>query len=1204
MNSLSTPAPKVDNLSRFDGGISDFAKEARETELAFIRSLNYRTDPRKLELLPKTTKESGSIVVDLPKDGDQVGTDVYYYGDTGNIYKRTTAGSHSLLRTVASSHGNGMKYYGEDDFLYYTSDTVIGRYGQINGTPAFVDDFLGSEGGIPLNTHALDLEASSSQYASVADGASLSITGDLAIEAWIKPESLPTAGNSMVLFSKWDINANKRSYKYEIYAVSGYFGDGSDGTLTISGNTTEAPIDSACTGTTGTTSLSATNVSFAAGQVILIHQTQGTGAGTQQKNKISSYTAGTITLETALNATYVSGAQVRVLKQYTTVTINGGVTYTAKAWNGTVGGIIGFLASTSFTGTGTLTSSGKGFVGGSGWTSGDSTGNQGESSTGTAARSTSANGMGGGGGENKSGLSSKPGGGGGGHASTATAGTGIGGSPSGVGGTAGTSGGTADLTSALFGGGGGQGAVSTSGGTGGTGGGYVFVAASTVTITGGVTSAGTAGSAAASSLGGGGGGAGGSVLIKAQTATLGSSLITAAAGTGGAGGGGGEAGGDGSVGRIHLDYYTSYTGTTTPTLDVTLDNSLVTNTTYQLRLGLSSNGTAEEFLTKATTITAGTYFHVGVSWDASTSTATFAQDGVSLGTSTGAVTSLNDNASVAGIGADFNTTARNFFDGLIDEVRLWNTERTVSQFSANKGSQIAVNASGLAAYYKLNNNYDDATASAKHMTATNSPVFTTTVPFSSPTSRQDQDQYLDTSGNTYTLLTSISESAADRQTFVPNRDPQKSIEVNVDTVGTGDWTLTVHDSLNRTVASKTLTNANVHSGDLEFTFSSTWTPIRGASYHFHLTVTTGTSKVVTTTLADMETADFHTYYQFLVTDTDFHPIEQMLNLLAIGNGRYLATQDASAGYDPHRLVFPSGWRVRCFAKWREFLAIGCWKGSSVTGSDKGIIFFWDGSSKTYNFYIEVLEGGINAMIAAKGNLYIWAGYHGEMLVYQGGDGTNDDLKKQIPKMADNKYIETYPKAVSMWDSLLRWGIGGASDSSDVERGIYTQGRRKAVSPVSLSYDYPISTGSRATTNVRIGFIFPIDRKLMIGWRDNVSYGVDIVDPTGSPFATGTIEKSIRDYGRTSKNKQALLVRADFEELATNESVRVKYRLDRSTNWTLGDYVTSGNVARLPIVFGNHKEIEIAADLKADGTTSPALLELTLEEDMKTTETIL
>src|SRR3990167_4969249 len=43
------------------------------------------------------------------------------------------------------------------------------------------------------------------------------------------------------------------------------FGDGSDGALTVSVDATDAPIDSAFTGTSGASSGSATNASFAAG---------------------------------------------------------------------------------------------------------------------------------------------------------------------------------------------------------------------------------------------------------------------------------------------------------------------------------------------------------------------------------------------------------------------------------------------------------------------------------------------------------------------------------------------------------------------------------------------------------------------------------------------------------------------------------------------------------------------------------------------------------------------------------------------------------------------------------------------------------------------------------------------------------------------------------------------------------------------------
>ena len=55
------------------------------------------------------------------------------------------------------------------------------------------------------NSHSLDLESSSSQYASITDASQtgLDITGDLTIELWAKFESLPSEYNYSIV-SKWE----------------------------------------------------------------------------------------------------------------------------------------------------------------------------------------------------------------------------------------------------------------------------------------------------------------------------------------------------------------------------------------------------------------------------------------------------------------------------------------------------------------------------------------------------------------------------------------------------------------------------------------------------------------------------------------------------------------------------------------------------------------------------------------------------------------------------------------------------------------------------------------------------------------------------------------------------------------------------------------------------------------------------------------
>ncbi len=370
------------------------------------------------------------------------------------------------------------------------------------------------------------------------------------------------------------------------------YGSGADGAESIN-NSTDAPIDSACSGTSGTTSLTATNASFATGQLILIHQSQGTGVGNWELNKVSSYSAGTITTSYALINTYGTGAQVLVMLQRSAITVNTGQTLTGKAWNGTVGGIIARICNGTTTITGTITvnggsapndstgiGSGGGYRGGAGThTNGGGQAGSGEGTVGASSGQYTPNGNGGGGGNITQGGGSRAAtGGGGGHAATGTGGSGND-NP----GQGGNTVGNAGLTVMNFGGGGGGSDADDSnsswvGMSGGNGGGIFLVISKTITVTGSITNnGGNGGSRTTGSGCGGAGAAGGSILFKGQTITLGTNLATATQGSGGSGPQ--QTGPIGSVGRIHADYLTSISGTTNPTIGSTQDNTLSTSTT-------------------------------------------------------------------------------------------------------------------------------------------------------------------------------------------------------------------------------------------------------------------------------------------------------------------------------------------------------------------------------------------------------------------------------------------------------------------------------------------------------------------------------------------------------------------------------------------------------------------------------------------------
>lgn len=277
-------------------------------------------------------------------------------------------------------------------------------------------------------------------------------------------------------------------------------------------------------------------------------------------------------------------------------------------------------------GSGTVTGGGGGDGTGaiganaSGTTDSASGGGGGGGNTGNGGVGGSGSGGGGSGGTGGSTNGGSSGGGAGGDGSGTGGANGSNGSD---GATDGTTYGAASLSTIFLGsngGNGGSGAIGggntnppVSGGAGGAGGGIIIISGNTVqvTATGAITTTGNVGvggtvgkngvnnTGANGGSGGGGGGSGGSILISGSAITLGSSLVIATGGAGGShgnggdgsiapggsgpgqggvgassssndrggGGGAGGAGTNGGVGRIHIDYLSTPSGTASPAAD-------------------------------------------------------------------------------------------------------------------------------------------------------------------------------------------------------------------------------------------------------------------------------------------------------------------------------------------------------------------------------------------------------------------------------------------------------------------------------------------------------------------------------------------------------------------------------------------------------------------------------------------------------------
>lgn len=462
---------------------------------------------------------------------------------------------------------------------------------------------------------------------------------------------------------------------------------------------------------------------------------------------------------------------------------------------------------------------------------------------------------------------------------------------------------------------------------------------------------------------------------------------------------------------------------------------------------------------------------------------------------------------------------------------------------------------------------------------------------------------------TYTLPTSISESATALCSFEPDIEPFYSIKVKVVAKGTGNWTLTLHDGLNTVLATSTVTNANLTDGQLnEFVFSS---QVRGyvkpnaRTYHFHLTSTVADGTVQTTTSSDLSTADYELWaYRLVDTVNGLHPIAQFLQYTLIGNGNYLAVWEPLSPTSPpnnefqrHRLTFPDGFEVCGIAPTDEFAIIACEKRSSDGTKDfqEGKLFIWDGTAQTYNQIIDVSGGSPEAIYTYNNYPYFFV--NGALCAWFGGKNI-----VQIRALAntDTTYTDTvdnthcYPNMMAVRDNLLHMGYPSSTTNTAIEHGVYTWGTLDKNFPNSFGYGYVISTETRLNVagTLKLGCVRNFGDEMYISWKDGANYGIDIVDSICDPAPTFAFRSMHFDAGLTRKTKLALAIGIDTETLPSDVSIAPTYSIDGAAD-VLGTAMTNGTETISTIRNGRFKSIEVGFDGTCSGTETPVIKSVAL-----------
>lgn len=275
-------------------------------------------------------------------------------------------------------------------------------------------------------------------------------------------------------------------------------------------------------------------------------------------------------------------------------------------------------------------------------------------------------------------------------------------------------------------------------------------------------------------------------------------------------------------------------------------------------------------------------------------------------------------------------------------------------------------------------------------------------------------------------------------------------------------------------------------------------------------------------------------WQTGLTVTEFSPMLRFKNYLLVGHGRYIGTVDDVGTWDADRLTLPPGYYARSIFKIGRYSAILATFGESISGSDDGHCFLWDGTSQNYIDDFPV-TGNPHAGIAL-GNRMIWiAG--SEPVIQKSLGGIAEDMHV-IPNVGVGKTALVWPGAIDMWRNRAYFGISDGT-STTVKRVVRAYGAKSSAFPDAVNPEFPMSTLSQTGTTVQITAVKRVGTTIRFAWRDGDTKGIDEVDTTLLQASATYRSLSFDNQGSPYEKVPAYLCIELINPIAADESVRVR-----------------------------------------------------------------
>lgn len=405
--------------------------------------------------------------------------------------------------------------------------------------------------------------------------------------------------------------------------------------------------------------------------------------------------------------------------------------------------------------------------------------------------------------------------------------------------------------------------------------------------------------------------------------------------------------------------------------------------------------------------------------------------------------------------------------------------------------------------------------------------------------------------NSYTLATSINEGATHRNTLETNVKYIKGFEIKVLAKGTGNWTITLHDSSNNVLGTVTIVNGSLPASEgwKRFDFSSPIEIKSSSSYHFHITSTVADGTVRAITASDLETLNYRIY---TTSDSEFHPFEVQNLVLYIGDRNYVHQVEGEV-FSPQALNIENEYRIKTLGKIDTDLLIGTYINNNV---NKTQILRWNTWSPSYSMSDEIDEVGINAFIEMDNYVMVSAGVNGNLYIY---DGARLELVRQIRgEFVDNKRATINPDSVCSFKGLAMFGVSNI-DGNPCHNIIYSFGSRNPSYPKVLNGEYPLSprdgNSDFIMSGLEIGGVIAQGNVLLVAWKNNNdgTFGIDKLDYANkldkAYFSTRVLSKA--QVARYQLNKYENFI-VNYRYLPENTNIEIWYKKNHATQYTKFD----------------------------------------------------